>query len=161
MQEFIIRAIIIGAGATALLDIWNIILKHAFKVPPPNWAMVGRWFSHTTKGQFVHESIGKAPAVNHELAIGWTAHYIVGMVFAAVLLLIWGQEWALAPTFIPALIVGLVTVGCGWFILQPGMGLGVAASKLPNATNIRLRGILGHIVFALGLYGTAHLIASY
>jgi hypothetical protein len=159
MQEFIIRSIIIGAGATALLDIWNLILKQFFNVPLPNWAMVGRWFSHAATGTFVHESIAKAAPVNKELVIGWTAHYVVGMLFAAAIFLIWGIEWAAAPTVVPALIVGIVTVGCGWFILQPGMGLGVAAAKMPNATNIRLRGILGHIIFGLGLYGTALLIA--
>jgi hypothetical protein len=159
MQEFIIRSIIIGAGATALLDIWNLILNKVFNVPLPNWAMVGRWFSHTTKGKFAHESIGKAQAVHKELAIGWIAHYVVGILFAASVMIIWGLEWALAPTLLPALIIGLVTVGCGWFILQPGMGLGVAAAKMPNATNIRLRGVLGHIIFGLGLYGTALLIA--
>lgn len=159
MQEFFIRSILIGTGATALLDIWNIVLKQLFHVPLPNWAMVGRWFNHTTKGQFVHDSIAKSAPVNHELAIGWIAHYVVGIIFAAAVLVIWGIQWTVSPTFLPALIVGLVTVGCGWFILQPGMGLGIAASKMPNATNIRLRGILGHIVFALGLYGTALLIA--
>jgi hypothetical protein len=160
MQDFIIRAILIGAGATILLDIWNLILKMLFKVPPPNWAMVGRWFTHASKGTFIHESIAKATPVKNELAIGWIFHYVVGILFAAALLMIWGIAWTVTPTFIPALIVGLVTVGCGWFILQPGMGLGVAASKLPNAVNIRLRGILGHIIFAIGLYGTALLIAA-
>ncbi|CAN5193290.1 hypothetical protein BH10PSE8_BH10PSE8_06300 [soil metagenome] len=63
--------------------------------------------------------------------------------------------WARNPTFLPALIVGLVTVGCGWFILAPGMGAGIAASKRPNANRIRLMNIIGHIVFAIGLYGTA------
>lgn len=159
MQEFIIRSIIIGAGATALLDLWNIILNKLFKVPAPNWAMVGRWFAHAAKGQFTHDNIGQAPAIKRELAIGWIAHYVVGMLFAASVLLIWGLEWALAPTLLPALIVGVLTVGCGWFILQPGMGLGVAAAKLPNPTEVRVRGTIAHVVFGLGLYGTALLIA--
>ena len=49
----------------------------------------------------------------------------------------------------------LATVGCGWVILQPGMGAGIAASNRPNANTVRLMNIAGHTVFAIGLYGTA------
>ena len=43
----------------------------------------------------------------------------------------------------------------GWFILQPGMGMGIAASKKPNANQIRLLNFVSHTLFAIGLYGTA------
>ena len=37
-----------------------------------------------------------------------------------------------APTFLPALLVGIGTVAAPFFILQPGMGAGIAASRTPN-----------------------------
>jgi hypothetical protein len=63
--------------------------------------------------------------------------------------------WRLQPTLAPALIVGLVTGGAGWFLLQPGMGAGIAASKRPNATQISVLNIVGHLVFGLGLYANS------
>ena len=90
-----------------------------------------------------------------ELAIGWICHYLVGIAFAGILLAIWGVDWTRNPSFVPALIVSWATIGCGWFILQPGMGMGVAASKKPNAGQIRLLNIVSHTIFAIGLYGTA------
>ena len=158
MLEFIVRAVLIGIGATVLLDIWAQFLKRVFGLGAPNWAMVGRWFAHLARGRFMHEDIARAEPVPHELAIGWIAHYLVGILFAAIVLAIWGLGWAHSPTFLPALIVGLATVGCGWFILQPGMGAGIAASKRPNANQLRMLNIIGHTVFAVGLYGTALLI---
>lgn len=155
MVEFLVRAVIIGVGATLLLDLWAQFLKRAFGLPSPNWAMVGRWFAHLPRGHFLHEDIGRSDPVSNELAIGWIAHYLVGILFAGIVLAIWGVEWAYGPTFLPALIVGLATVGCGWFILQPGMGAGIAASKRPNPNTLRLMNIIGHTVFAIGLYGTA------
>ncbi len=155
MFEFVWRAIVIGAAATALLDLWALFLQRAFGIAPPNWAMVGRWVGHLPRGRFVHDDIGQAEPVANELAIGWIFHYAVGISFAMALLAIWGTGWAKAPTLIPALIVGYVTIGCGWFILQPGMGAGIAAMKRPNAMQIRMLNILGHTVFALGLYGAA------
>ncbi|SEG82762.1 DUF2938 domain-containing protein [Bosea lathyri] len=158
MLEFIVRAVLIGIGATVLLDIWAQFLKRVFGLGAPNWAMVGRWFAHMARGRFMHEDIARAEPVPNELAIGWIAHYLVGILFAAIVLAIWGLGWAHSPTFLPALIVGLATVGCGWFILQPGMGAGIAASKRPNANQLRMLNIIGHTVFAVGLYGTALLI---
>jgi len=158
MLEFIVRAVLIGIGATVLLDIWAQFLKRVFGLGAPNWAMVGRWFAHLARGRFMHEDIARAEPVSNELAIGWIAHYLVGILFAAIVLAIWGLGWAHSPTFLPALIVGLATVGCGWFILQPGMGAGIAASKRPNANQLRMLNIIGHTVFAVGLYGTALLI---
>jgi len=82
----------------------------------------------------------------------------VGIVFASILLAFAPSGWAAQPTLAPALIVGLVTVGAGWFLLQPGVG---QVSPPPSArmpTKIRALNIAGHIVFDLGLYGSALLI---
>ncbi len=158
MGEFLWRSVVLGVAATALLDVWALFLQRTFGIAPPNWAMVGRWVGHLPQGTFVHEDIGRAAPVPNELAIGWVFHCAVGIAFAAALLAVWGLGWARNPTFIPALIVGYVTIGCGWFILQPGMGAGIAAMKRPNAMQIRALNILGHTVFALGLYGAALLV---
>lgn len=158
MLDLMLRAVLIGIGATALLDLWAQLLRRGFGLPAPNWAMTGRWFGHLARGRARHESIAASEAVANELAIGWIAHYLVGILFALALLAIWGPGWAARPTLAPALIVGWVTVGCGWFILQPGMGAGVASSKRPDANRVRALNIAGHTIFGLGLYASALLI---
>jgi hypothetical protein len=156
MLEGIFLAVLIGAGATATLDIWNLLLQWLFKLPAPAWSLPGRWFAYMPKGQFVHRNgIFRSPPLAHELVIGWVMHYVVGILFAAAVLAIWGTAWAHAPSFIPALIVGLVTVGAGWFIMQPGMGVGIACSKAPKPNLARALNIIGHVIFAIGLYVTA------
>ncbi|VFR27101.1 Permeases of the major facilitator superfamily [plant metagenome] len=157
--EFLLYAVLIGIGATALFDLWSWLLKVAVGIPLPNWAMTGRWFAHLPRGRVMHrEGIGKSPRVEGELAIGWLMHYVTGIVFAAALLLVWGVAWARLPTLGPALAVGWITIACGWFILQPALGLGVAASRTPNPAKARVLNILGHTVFGLGLYETALLV---
>ncbi|MFY0104248.1 DUF2938 family protein, partial [Acinetobacter baumannii] len=76
----------------------------------------------------------------------------------AALLVLAGPAWRLNPTPLWPLVVGLVTVGCGWFILQPGRGAGIAASKRANAGQIRMLNIAGHIVFGLAMFAAAWLI---
>lgn len=158
MLEVIGRSLAIGIGATALLDLWAIFLNRAFGTPLANWAMVGRWFAHLPRGRFMHDTIADTPPVSNELAIGWIMHYLIGALFAAIVIMIWGLDWARNPTLLPALIVGVVTVGCGWFILQPGMGFGLAASKRPNANQVRLIGLINHVVFGLSLWLAALLM---
>ena len=159
LLEFVARAVLIGAGATALLDLWSALLQRCVGVPSPNWGLVGRWVGHVARGQFVHDAIGKAPSLRGERALGWTAHYAIGVVFAAALLGMAGLDWARDPTVLPALIVGVATVVFPYFVLQPGMGLGFAASKSPNPSQARLRSVATHAVFGVGLYVAASLAA--
>jgi hypothetical protein len=153
--DLALHSLTMGVAATALLDLWAILLNRLFGFGLPNWAMVGRWVAGLAAGKFMHDDIGKAPPVANELAIGWIFHYAVGIAFALVTVQIGGMDWMQRPTLMLPLIVGIVTVGCGWFILQPGLGNGIAASKKPDANRIRLLNIAGHIVFGFGLWFAA------
>ncbi len=158
MLDLLWRGALIGVGATALIDIWAILLAALFGLPRPNWGMVGRWVWHLRDGKVFHDDIGKAQPYAHELALGWAFHYLVGLVYGVILVLATGAAWLTAPTFLPAFILGIVTVGAGWFLLAPGMGAGWAASKTPNPTKTRALNLISHTVFAVGLFGTALLI---
>jgi hypothetical protein len=153
--EIIVRAILIGAGATAILDLWAVFLKRCFAVPSANWGMVGRWLGHIPRGRFAHPSIGQAAPIRGERVLGWSAHYVIGIVFTSVLLWVWGLDWARHPTLPPALIVGVLTVVFPFFLMQPGMGAGIAASKTPNPSQARLRSLLTHTVFGVSMYVAA------
>jgi hypothetical protein len=153
-SEFLLRAISIGVLATIILDLWSLVLRR-FGVATTNWGMVGRWIGHFPKGRFAHASIASAPAVRNEHAIGWTAHYMIGILYAFALLAVVGLDWARAPTLPPALIFGWITILAPMFVMQPGMGAGVAASKTANPNVTRLKTVLSHTVFGVGLYAGA------
>lgn len=157
MLDVLLRAVAIGIGATVLMDLWAIFLNKVFGQPRPNWGLVGRWVWHLRDRVF-HDDIGDAAPYTHEVALGWAFHYLVGIVYGIILVAVAGAGWLAAPTFLPAFILGIVTVGAGWFLLAPGMGAGWAASKRPNPMQIRALNLVSHTVFALGLYGTALLI---
>ena len=158
MFDVVWRSVAIGIGATALIDVWAIVLNRAFGLALPNWGLVGRWVWHLQSGQVFHDDIAAAAPHGQELALGWLFHYAVGIAYGALLVAVVGPAWLAAPTFLPAWILGLVTVGAGWFLLAPGMGAGWAAAKRPNAMQIRALNLVAHTVFGFGLYGTALLI---
>jgi hypothetical protein len=158
MFDILWRSVAIGIGATVLLDLWAILLNKVFGQGAPNWAPVGRWFWHLKDGKVFHDDINRATPYAHELALGWIGHYAVGILYGVLLVIFAGAAWLANPTFVPAWILGIVTVAAGWFLLQPGLGLGWAASKTPNPNKVRFLNLVGHTVFAIGLWGTALLI---
>jgi hypothetical protein len=158
--EFVVRAVLIGIGATVVMDIWTEVRKRVFNASSLDYALVGRWLGHLTHGQIAHERIAKAPPIAGEGAIGWTAHYAIGIAFAALLLAVAGLDWARAPSPLPALVVGLATIVAPFFVLQPALGAGFAASKTPNPTRARLQSAVTHTVFGIGLYISALLAAA-
>ncbi|PLY41425.1 hypothetical protein CSZ94_16040 [Janthinobacterium sp. ROICE36] len=152
MQLFWLDAMAIGVGATAVMDVWAVALKRFWCIPSLNFAMVGRWLGHLPRGTVTHANIAQAAPVRDEAILGWTAHYVIGVLFAAILLALVGQGWLQQPTFAPALLAGLVSVAAPFCILQPGMGAGLAASKTPHPTPARLRSLMAHTAFGIGLY---------
>ncbi|KGV25467.1 hypothetical protein X894_2639 [Burkholderia pseudomallei MSHR4462] len=88
-----------------------------------------------------------------ERAIGWAAHYLIGVAFAALLLALRGVGWAGEPTLAPALAVGIGSVAAPLFVMQPAMGAGIAASRTPRPGAARFHSIVAHAVFGAGLYG--------
>jgi Protein of unknown function (DUF2938) len=157
--EFVVRAVLIGVGASLVLDLWTAFLKRCFGIQGLSYRMVGRWLCHMPRGRFRHDSIGKAQALGGEAIVGWGAHFASGIIFAAALLGLAGPEWGRQPTLLPALIVGLATVVVPFFIMQPGMGAGIAASRTPQPNAARLRSLMSHAVFGFGLYLSALLSA--
>jgi Protein of unknown function (DUF2938) len=156
--DFLIRALLIGIGATAFMDMVAVVRARLFGTPSANYALVGRWLAYCARGRFHHDAIAASPPISGEHLIGWTAHYLIGTAFAAVLLAIWGLDWTCRPTIAPALIVGLASVAAPFLLMQPGMGAGFAASRTPHPATARLRSLIAHAIFGVGLYVAAIVI---
>jgi hypothetical protein len=153
--NYILYAIAIGIGATLVMDLWNLFLKRTFSIPSLNYCLLGRWLRHMPEGTFRHASITAAPQKPFECAVGWIAHYTIGVVFALVFVVLTSGDWLARPTLLFALLYGIGTVVFPFFIMQPSLGLGIAASKTPKPGQARLKSLVTHTVFGAGLYLSA------
>jgi hypothetical protein len=160
IMDYVACSFLTGVGATAVMDIWTIARKRLFGIPTADYGMVGRWVLYLARGRFRHDPVTASPAMRGERPIGWTAHYLIGIAFAALLLAVWGLEWARQPSIGPALIVGVGSVAAPFLLMQPGMGAGVAASRTPRPAAARLQSLVTHAVFGLGLYAAGWLAAG-
>ncbi len=150
--EHVLGAIVVGIGATGLMVLWNIFLRRAFGVPSLNYCLLGRWLGHMPGGTFRHTAIAAAEPRAGECAIGWTAHYSIGVTFAVALVVLTAGAWLERPSFLLALAVGLGTVVFPFLVMQPSLGLGVASSRAPKPGRARLKSLATHAVFGVGLY---------
>lgn len=144
--------VLMGIGGTLAMDVWAMALNRAVGLPLPNWGNVGRWAAHVPRGTVFHDSIADATPVARETGIGWAVHYGVGIVYGVVFLLFAGQGWLAAPSFLPIWIFSILTIAAGWFLLQPGMGLGWALGRTETPWKGRALGLLAHTAFALGMW---------
>jgi hypothetical protein len=151
-MDLLANVIILGAGATLLVDAWALLRRRVFGLALPDYGLVGRWIGHMAHGQFRHAAIAASSPIRAERIIGWSAHYLIGIGFAGILLALMGLEWSRQPTPGPALLFGIGTVAAPFLLMQPGMGAGIAASRTRQPGAARLQSVVTHAVFGLGLF---------
>ncbi|WP_434026667.1 DUF2938 domain-containing protein [[Pseudomonas] boreopolis] len=153
-----VHVVLVGLGATAFMDLWLACLKR-LGARTQAMALIGRWVGHWRRGIFFHAAIADAPPVRHERALGWAVHYIVGIAFAALLVLLEDAGWMHRPTLGPAIALGIATVAAPWLVMQPAMGAGIASARTPAPFRNRAKSLATHFVFGLGLYLAAWCLA--
>lgn len=148
----VVKTVITGIGATLIMDLWSWWQKYILKIPPLNYALVGRWIVWLSRGKLCHRTIVSTPAMRGEWLIGWVFHYLTGIVFAFVPLALYGPVWLNEPTFTVGLLAGVLTLFAPFLILQPALGFGLAASRTPRPWLARLLSVLTHLAWGCGLY---------
>ena len=143
----LIQAIFIGVLATLFMDIIALLQKQLLNVPSLDYRLVGRWLIGMTKGKFSHQTILQTPPTKGGKTIGWVAHYLIGVIFAVLLISIVKNI-----TLLSALLMGLLTVVFPFFIMQPAFGFGILAANTPAPNTARLRSLIAHLTFGFGLY---------
>ena len=159
--DVFLKATLVGVGGTIVLDLYALMMSRVLDVPATNWAMVGRWFGNMVHGQFVQVAMSEAAPVKGELAIGWMAHYAIGIGYGLLLLGLWGKVWLERPTLLPPMILAWVLLVVPYLAMMPGMGMGIAGSRTPKPNITRVKSVMGHSVFGLGMYATGRLLAPY
>ncbi|MFW1859497.1 DUF2938 domain-containing protein [Acinetobacter defluvii] len=148
--------IFIGIGATLLIDLCAVLLKKLFNIPTLNYALMGRWILIFLRfGKLKHQNIQQAPLQNFEHAFGWVIHYLIGIIFALCFILMVGITWLSQPNLFPAICFGITTVFFPFFIMQPCLGMGLFTSKMAEPWKARLKSLLTHTLFGIGLFLSA------
>ncbi|MGR4049755.1 DUF2938 domain-containing protein [Kosakonia cowanii] len=159
-NDIVLHTLFTGIGATLLMDGWSACQKKLLRVPPLNYGLVGRWLWWLARGKVRHHTILSTPRVRGENLTGQAFHYLTGILFAGIPLLLQGPAWLHEPLLLTGLLTGLLTLPAPWLVMQPALGFGIAASRTPNPWRARGVSLLTHLAYGLGLYGAALLYIS-
>ncbi len=150
----------VGGSATLFMDVVAWLRARLLGQRGLDWALVGRWLGHLARGQLVLPSPQTASPVPFERALGWSFHYGVGVGLAALLWWLLPEEGLDQPPLLLIVGFGLATVLLPMLTLQPGLGMGLAARKAPQPWLARGRSLQTHLIFGVGLYFGAELVAQ-
>ena len=114
--------------------------------------MVGRWCAHLRTGQFIHRLISLSKPVEYEQTIVWLFHYIIGIRYAYLYVMLMVFIVIKDPSLTSAIIYGLVTLIAPWLVLQPALGLGLFARLAEKPNTIRALNLSVHLIFGVALY---------
>ena len=149
--DMLLSALIVGVVATALLDAWAWLLKSTLQVPSLRLCVLGRWLLQMPEQGMVQCHVVQQPGHRGECALGWSVHYAIGILFTLgyFLMLQWLQR---PPSLMIAIAYALATVVFAFFVMQPGMGAGLAARHTLKPWRARGKSMLSHGIFGVGLH---------
>lgn len=143
-----------GLGATVIAD-FVAILRQGWAMIHGFYCLVGRWVGSLAYKGFAHDDIRTSAPVGHEAVLGWGAHIVLGVIYGICFAVLAGPAFFDTPQLWQGLLFGLATVLVPWLIFQPLFGWGIAMSKAPEPWKMRLKGLVNHSVFGLGIWVSA------
>lgn len=147
----LLEILAVGVVATAASDIWQQMQKPITGIPAANWPVTGRWVLGWRQGRLYDPMIGKRPSLKGESAVGWSFHYLIGIIYGAIYLgLIYAAS--MVPTLFNGLIFGLITLAAPFLLMKPALGGGLFGLKASNPGKGLFLSISAHAVFGIGLY---------
>jgi len=146
------RVLLMGAVATATMDIVSTIARRAHIVTTLPPTLMGRWVAGIFQGQLWHANIEQATPVGRELGIALVTHYGVGCAFAALYLYAASRLGVLPRDAVPAVMFGLATSVFPWLLMFPAMGFGLFGARGPIGTQLFLSSLMSHTAFGIGIY---------
>lgn len=77
--ELVREALVIGAGATLVMDAWVALRQRWFGSPGLDYGWVTRWLRHLSTGVWRVHPKSETPPSLWEQALGWVIHYVIGV----------------------------------------------------------------------------------
>lgn len=152
---FDVILLMVGSGIVATA-VGDVVSKCVFG--KSHWDWVGRWVAGIPRGKLIHANISNSPSVPYEAVLGWGFHYLTGIIYGVMyigLCLLSG----ITPGGVSAITFGILTAVAPFFILMPGMGMGVLARKTATPLKNCLSSLFVHAVFGAGLWLGAQLFS--
>jgi DUF2938 family protein len=152
-RAFIV-GLIVGILATVTMDVVAMIaLRLGIAGQGPRRTgpdLIGRWIGYLLRGKFTHTDILQTPPLRGELALGFAAHYLIGIALTLIYLCLLVAARA-TPTVLNAILYGTATTVLPLFLMFPSQGMGWLGRNAPGDAHLARVSLFNHIIFGLGI----------
>lgn len=145
-----IFVIILGIFATIIMDVWQVFLLLAFKIPAPEWKFVGRWILGIPTLGFVQKIPTELPMRRLEKLTGWVTHYLMGILYAFIYIYL-VEVMPIDQLMVTFLFVA-ISLLTPWLLLFPCMGMGFFAARTPKPRLVIIYNLITHLIFSFSMY---------
>jgi len=151
--DIFLKATLVGVGGTIVLDLYALMMSRVLGVPATN-----------CNGRPLVRQYGSWPIRSGRAVQGRTGDWLDRALR--------NRHWAPAVRAVGQGLAGAtdtpssddprwVLLVAPYLMMMPGMGVGIARSRTPKPNVMRLKSVIGHSVFGLGMYATGRLLAPY
>ena len=150
-MKLIITTVAAGVLGTLMMDVLNHLVSRTGLILKIDVRMIGRMSAGWARGRFRYDSPSQIEPNAYELMLGYTAHYAIGLVLAAIFVIGWDKVVGgpLSPLW--ALAYGFATTVASEFLVYPSMGLGVCGRLSPEGIRAPLSPLANHLFFGAGM----------
>lgn len=155
------RIVVIALAAATFADIGRTLYGWLTGIPGADWSLSGRWFMRVFQGHPFTSNIAAEPSLPFEYVVGFSAYYVVSIVFAAAYLVLFEVALKRPLGLRNGIMFGLATIVFPLLLQMPAMGLGFFGLKTQIPLGIFGRTLVQHSCFGLGLgVGVGALLAA-
>ena len=144
--------IVVGCLSVAVLDLWQRLAHRLGGLPPTNWAVVGRWLLMLLRqGVLFNTGLAQAPPLPRERLIGWVFHYLIGVVYVWIYVILWQPNWGLDNPLADGLLFGAASAVVPWLFFMPATGSGLFGSRTPRPVFVSFSALVVHAIFGMAI----------
>ena len=150
-MDLVVVTIAAGVLGTLVMDVLNHLVSQTGLLLKIDVRMIGRMSAGWLRGRFLYENPGQIEPHEHELILGYAAHYAIGLVLATVFVIGWDQFISGPISPLLALFYGFATTVASEFFVYPSMGLGVCGRLSAEGIKAALSPLANHLFFGVGM----------
>jgi hypothetical protein len=143
----ILRALVIGIGATLSMDLMSAAGRRAGLLHGVELEWMQRWFASALRGRPFVDDVRAISTPGLPLGATLLVHYAIGVTLAILYGILVGPRSSVST----ATAFGFLTCALPWLFMFPGMGLGAFGIHAPSEALLVRTSLVNHLVYGVAL----------
>lgn len=151
----ILSMLFIGIFSAVFMDLTMNLYNLIKGLRINDFQLLGRYILYTLQGHLIENRIETVPYRQHEIAIGWIAHFTISFIYSLFYVLIIEKGLAVIPSFKKAIFFSWALLIFPLGFMSYAFGYGLFWEYLPDTYWDLFFSFLCHTCYGIGIYVSA------